>query len=65
MTHVYIVFGAYYERDEKNILGVYSTVEAAVARTIASKHKENKGLDDVDYAYVYKATLDVDIDVDL
>ena len=64
MQHVYVVFGAYYEGAEQNILGVYRTIEAATARTIASKHKDNKGLDKVDYAYVYKATLDADINGD-
>lgn len=62
---VFIVIGAYYDGVDKDILGVYSTVEAATARVLAGRHRENKELDQVDYAYVYKATLDVDIDVDL
>ena len=63
MTKVFIVIGAYYDGVDKDILGVYSTVEAATARVLACRHRGNKGLDQVDYAYVYEASLDVDIKI--
>lgn len=61
MEHVFIVIGTYYDGVDQDILGVYSTIEAATARVLACRHRENKGLDRVDYAYVYKAALNADI----
>jgi hypothetical protein len=61
MKYVYIVFGTYDDCDDQDLLGVFTTYEAAEVRAIAAR--ADNSLRGVDFAYIYKATLDVNIDL--